>query len=500
MARTVQIHPITRIEGHLGVSIDVNNGKVVSARSSGEMFRGFEVILKGRHPLDAQQITQRICGVCPIAHGTASILAQDAAYRVTPPDNGRIMRNLIFGANYIQSHILHFYHLAALDYIDITAVASYKGSDQRLGSVRDWVKSQLSAKTTFAATPFLPRYKGTYSNSQALNIGGVKHYLEALDMRAKAHECLAIFGGKAPHAATLVPGGLTEKVSADKITAYRARMQELLHFTETCYIPDVVSVAKAFSSYFRVGRGCGNFMSYGVFPETSGNFLPSGIIIDGSLENLDIQQIHEDVGYSRFSSRSGLHPSEGATRPDAHKNNAYSWLKAPRYRDQAVEVGPLARILVAYMKGDKPVKREVDTLRNQLGIGIDNLNSVMGRHAARAIECRLVARRCLEWLDELSPDKPGFQDYSIPASASGVGLTEAPRGALGHWISIRNGKIDNYQCVVPTTWNCSPRDDRDQPGPVEKALEGTPIANRDNPIEATRVVRSFDPCMACAVH
>ncbi|RJP30894.1 MAG: nickel-dependent hydrogenase large subunit [Candidatus Omnitrophota bacterium] len=504
MAKTITIDPLTRIEGHLAIRLEVEAGRVVKAFSAGEMFRGFEVILKNRHPMDAQQITQRICGVCPISHGTASILAQDEAYGIKPPPNGRIVRNLILGANYIQSHIIHFYQLSALDFVDIAAVKDYTGNDQQLRALKGWIADQISSKVMYPAAPFLPRYEAKYLENAELNIAAVKHYLQALDMRAMAHQMAALFCGKIPHAPALIPGGVTEKVTADKIAAYQSRLQKLQQFINECYLPDVMALAAAFPDYLRMGKGCGNFLAYGVFPEDADHsqmLFPSGVMSNGRVNPFNPTQITEDVRYSLFSSPSGLPPSQGQTEASPHKHDAYSWLKAPRYGGQVLEVGPLARILIAYAKGgNAEIGKQVDAFLAQMYGGPEMLVSTMGRHAARAIETKIVADRCAEWLDQLIPGEPTFRDFTIAETGRGVGLTEAPRGALGHWLDIQNGKIANYQCVVPTTWNCSPRDDRGIAGPIEQSLEETPVEDENNPIEATRVVRSFDPCLACAVH
>jgi Ni,Fe-hydrogenase I large subunit len=284
---------------------------------------------------------------------------------------------------------------------------------------------------------------------------------------------------------------------------YAGMLQKLQMFIDHVYFPDVVEVAKAFKDYFAIGKGYDNFLAYGVFPESGnnqGHFLPAGIVLNGKSDAFIPAAITEDVKYSRFASVSGSHPSQGDTIADPHKSDAYSWIKAPRYQKQPMEVGPLARMLVAYHQGHAGCKALIDSALQQVGITPADLNSVMGRHAARALECKLVADHCGEWLDQLVPDQAGYNEFEIPSSGFGMGLTEAPRGALGHWISIENHKIASYQCIVPTTWNCSPRDDRGIASPVEKALEETPIANEENPIEAARVVRSFDPCIACAVH
>jgi len=501
---TVAIDPVTRIEGHLSVRTEVENGRVKTAYASGEMFRGFEVILKGRHPLDAQQITQRICGVCPVSHGLSSTLAQEMAYGLKPAKNGRIMRNLILGANYLQSHILHFYHLAALDFVDITALTSYAGADPILRQLKTWISSQVAAKVAFPAAPFLPRYEGTYLADKDANFLAIRHYVDALNVRTLAHKAAALFAGKIPHIPTLVPGGLTEKVTADKIAMYGAILGEISTFIDQCYLPDLLAVAGAFPDYLKTGKGCGNFLSYGNFPESddpNDRFMPSGVLTQGAFSALNVDRITEDVATSRFSSATGLAPAAGETTAAPGKAGAYSWLKAPRYGGLPMEVGPLARMLVAYHSGKAPeIKAQLDAFLAQTKLPASALDSVLGRHAARAIEARIVADRCAVWLDQLRPDEPSFTEYKIPDSGQGYGLVEAPRGALGHWIEIRGKRISRYQCVVPTTWNMSPRDDRGVPGPIEQALEGTPVANADNPIEVARLIRSFDPCLACAVH
>ena len=504
MTRIIEIDPISRIEGHLAFRIETESDRIVSAYSSGEMFRGFEIILEGRDPLDAQQITQRICGVCPVSHGTASVLAQDMAYGVTPPKNGRLARNIILAANFIQSHVLHFYQLSALDFIDITAVTKYDGKDPALLKLKTWVDSQISANVLYPASPFLPRYDGGYAENAELNITGIKHYLDSLEIRALAHQLGAAFGGKLPHATAIVPGGVTERVTAKKIAACESMIEKLKTFIDTAYLSDVSAVAMQFPEYFDTGRGCGNFLAYGAFSESSdpsATFLPRGVVENGVLKPFDSSKIYEDVRYSMFSSPSGLSPGEGKTTPAPDKSEAYSWIKAPRYGQSVMEVGPLARMMVAYLKGSNPdITNALNNLLTAVGKNPEQLNSVMGRHAARSIECKIIADRCARWIGQLTPGKPTFEDFSIPQTGQGTGLTEAPRGALGHWLEIKNYKIKHYQCVVPTTWNCSPRDDKGNPGAVEQALEGTLIADKNHPIEATRVIRSFDPCIACAVH
>jgi Ni,Fe-hydrogenase I large subunit len=503
MSQTLTIDPVTRVEGHLSIRVDVTGGAVSQAWSVGESFRGFEAILVGRSPLDAQQVTQRICGVCPVEHGIASVLAQDQAYGLTPPENGRLLRNIMQAANFIQSHILHFYTLSAIDFIDIAAVLNYQGSDGGLNYLKGWINSQLSSTSYYPIAPFLPRYDAQYLESLDLNCAILHNYLRALEARADASKLCALFGGKLPHVASLVPGGATQKVDERQVQEALILIGRLRDFVDNAYIPDVTSVAKAFPSYFSIGRGCQAFLAYGVFPEDNlGNqLLPRGALKNWAFETMDPAVITEDVMFSWFSSGSHLHPSVGETVAAPDKAGAYSWVKAPRYGGQVMEVGPLARVLVNYAANSNPkLKALVDTLLAELGRPLTDLASVMGRHAARALECKVITDRVEDWLKALIPAQDGYVAFSIPATGQGVGLTEAARGALGHWLQISSSVVSRYQCVVPTSWNASPRDDLGQPGPIEQALVGTPIANAAHPIEAVRVVRSFDPCLSCAVH
>jgi hydrogenase large subunit len=452
------------VEGHLEieVTVDTVGGKqqVVAAKSAGTMFRGFEIILQGRDPRDAVQYTQRICGVCPISHGMAAALGLESAFGVVAPDNGRILRNLVLGANYVQSHILHFYHLAALDFIDTSAVPAVNMS------------------------PWIPRFSTPDMVSGSTAGALVGHYVQALAMRRKAHQMGAIFGGKLPCTATFVAGGNTEVPTAGSIANFRTLLTELRDFINTVYVPDVLAVAAAFPEYYNIGRGPGNLLAYGVFDlNATGTqkLLGRGRYTRGAYGTVDTNQIREYVKYSWYTAASGnLPPVSGVTVPSATKNGAYSWLKAPRYTDLPHEVGALARM---WVNGDY-----------RQGI------SVLDRHAARALECKKVADAMDGWLNQLTTTGPVYTPKPVPQTATGMGLTEAPRGALGHWMQISRGAISRYQIVTPTAWNASPRDDRNQLGPIEQALVGTPVLNTDQPIEVLRVVHSFDPCLSCAVH
>jgi hydrogenase large subunit len=508
----IVIDPVTRIEGHLKVEATVEGGEVKETKCSGTLFRGFENFLIGRDPYDAQFLVQRICGVCPTAHAMAATLNLDSAFGIADqiPENGRIIRNLIQGANHIQSHIIHFYHLAALDYVDVTKVAQYDGTDPTLVSVKNFITRALDADDMSMLGPFYPRYEGDYRLLAEVDQAAVAHYVQALNIRRLAHEMSAIFSGKMPHNVAIVPGGVTELPTVQKITDFLWRLNELRQFIDNIYIPDVLAVAGAYSDYFEIGKGCGNLLSYGVFDldvrekdlAKRRRLHTQGITSASTLKNntLDASKITEDVKNSWYKSGSGLNPSQGKTEADPEKSGAYSWLKAPRYDSEVYEVGPLARMVVSYIAGEPTVQQLVNDTLAQLNAGPEVLFSVLGRHAARALECKFVADKMADWVLELKPDEPVCVDYTTPSESEGMGLWEAPRGALGHWIRIKDSKIANYQCVVPTTWNASPADDKGQPGPIEQAVTGTKIKDESNPFEIVRIVRSFDPCIACAVH
>lgn len=501
----ITIDPFTRIEGHLKIEAVVEKGEVKEAKSSGTLFRGFELILKGRDPRDAQRLTQRICGVCPTSHATAAALNLDSAFGLGGkiPDNGRILRNLILGAAHIADHILHFYHLAALDYVDITKVARYEGSSPALNSVKRFIeRGELG--------PFLPRYEGDYRFSDEVDQQLVAHYVEALTMRRKGQEMLSIFGGKMPHNVGIVPGGVTEVPTVDKIASFLWRLNELRDFIDNIYVPDVLAVAEVYSDYFAIGKGCGNLLSYGSY-ELEGKeadltkrerlFRQGTISTNLTPGELDPAKIAEEVKHSWYaSSTTRRNPAQGETHPDMAKTGAYSWLKSPRYDGKVYEVGPLARVVVTYASGEPSLKTLVDSTLSRFNASPSVLFSVLGRHAARALETKLIADYMPGWLLQLKPGEPVYAEYDIPEEAQGMGLVGAARGALGHWIEIKESKIANYQVVTPTSWNASPRDDRDKPGPIEQAIIGTKIRDEENPLEIARIVRAFDPCLACAVH
>ena len=503
--REIIIDPVTRIEGHLKIEAVVDSGVVKEAKSSGILFRGIELILKGRDPRDAIPITQRICGICPTSHSTASALCLDSAFGLASsiPDNGRLIRNLILGAAHIADHILHFYHLTALDYVDVTKVAKYKGNNPVLNSVKDFIqRGELG--------PFVPRYEGDYRFPAEVDQQLVAHYVEALNMRRKGQEMCSIFGGKMPHNMAIVPGGVTEVPTVDKITSFLWRLNELRDFIDNAYLPDVLAVAETYSDYFEIGTGCRNLLSYGSYdldgkePDLTKQkrlFKQGTVSADLKLSPLDTNAITEEVKHSWYEdSSTGRKPLQGQTVPQEGKPGAYSWLKSPRYNSKVYEVGPLARVMATYLAGEQKVKSLVDPALAKFKAGPQVMFSVLGRHLARAVGIKFIADTMPNWLLELKPGEPVYKEYEIPEESTGMGLVEGARGALGHWIEIRNKRIANYPCVVPSTWNLSPRDDRGQPGPVEQALIGTKIRDAENPFELVRIVRSFDPCIACAVH
>lgn len=458
---TAAIDPVTRIEGHLKVEIDVDTiggvQQVVDARSVGTLFRGFEKVLEGRDPRDAPIITSRICGVCPTAHSQAAVLALDSAFGVAPPTTGRIMRNLVHGACFVESDILHFYLLSLPDYIHGPGMAPWQpgwGLGRRL--------DRRTQDTLLA------------------------HYVEAIAMRRKAHEMGAIYGGKLPHTPAFIPGGFTAVATAQSKIDFQTLLSELIAFTRDVYIPDAELLASMYDDYYRIGKGHANLLSFGVFRTTDG--APSYLLNPGRVKSgsvpvfpTDQAQVTEHVTHAWFDdSDNDKHPSVADTIAIHPKEGGYSWLKAPRYEGDNYECGPLSRMVI---NGDY-----------EGGV------SVMDRHLARARECLKISEAMQVWITELPADTSAVEAYTLPESGTAYGLTEAPRGALGHWLDIAGGKIRKYQVITPTCWNCSPRDTAGVRGPMEEALVGTPIANADQPIEALRVIHSFDPCLDCATH
>ena len=553
MSRVV-VDPVTRIEGHLRIEAEVEGGTVKDAWSSSTMFRGIEIILKGRDPRDAWAFTQRICGVCTTVHAIASIRAVEQAIGAAPPPNARLLRNLIIGAQCVQDHVVHFYHLHALDWVDIVSALSADPvkTSSLAESISDW---PLSSPKYFAGVrdrikgfvdrgqlgPFANAYWGhpAYRLPAEANLMAVAHYLEALDWQREFIRMHAVLGGKNPHLQSFLVGGMATPVDPNSQAALNAgtiaQLKTLIatarDFVRRVYIPDLIAIAGFYTDWAGHGRGVGNYMVYGEYPENDSArpplFLPGGIIRNRDLskvETVDPAQITEYIAHSWYDYQGGndtpLHPFQGETRPNytgpqppyeyLDTNAKYSWLKSPRYQGEPMEVGPLARMLVAYVSGHARVKELVDGVLKQLGVGPDALFSTLGRVAARGIETLVIAEKLDDWVNGLAAnmaagelrihDNARWDPSSWPADALGAGFHEAPRGSLGHWVHIKDGVIENYQCVVPSTWNAGPRDAKGKRGPYEEALLATPVADADKPIEILRTIHSFDPCMACGVH
>ncbi|MFA7084777.1 MAG: nickel-dependent hydrogenase large subunit, partial [Arcobacteraceae bacterium] len=493
------IDPLSRIEGHLKFETKVEDGVVTEAKCSADMFRGIEKALIGYDARVAQQVTQRVCGVCPYAHAEAASLALEMAMGIKPNHNGQLLRNLIVGAYQLHDHLLHFYILSALDFIDITAVLKYEDDDEAITQLKNWIQSELKSNKIFPAAPFLPRYEALYVKDNNRNISAIKNYLEAINVMADLTKAVAIFGGKAPHSVTIEAGGVTTIPTIEKLAKYRTFIKKAKKFITQNYLTDIVAVAKEFPEYFKIGQGYGNFLSYPYFPDKNGenHMFTGGATINGKYEELNLNHIFEDHQYSYYKdkpdfnikpmSSTQLTPIDYDEFKEEQKkeNGKYSWSRAPRYKGEIMEVGSVARIVNTYKSGkNQKLIALVDSVNQKLGITIDNYHSVLGRHLCNALSSSLIVDKLLEDLEKVTPDEVAFVEQDVPKNAAGFGLTEATRGALAHWIETdENGLIKNYDMIVPTTWNISPKDAKGIPGSVEKMLIGTKIKDPDNPIE-----------------
>ncbi len=484
-----KLAPLTRIEGHLSVETEVKDGVVVSARCRGEMFRGFENLLRGRRPLDAQRITQRICGVCHEVHGIASAKALAQLYGVEPPPNGRKLMDLILAFHLATDHILHFYHLALPDYIDFGAVLAYRGKDPVLKRVKEWVKLRKPWLYT-------RRVPGDYLQEPSEALPFLAHYLEALEMVGYGGQALAVLGGKVPFSHAIFPGGVTIELTPEKTAKVSEIIDKLYRFTINVYLPDVERLAKRYAEYFRIGRGYANLISYGAFSSLGKPVARAGVLINFQEKPFSAEKIVEHVAYSYYQGEKRSF-AEGETIPAYGKTGAYSWIKAPRYEGHPMETGPLSRVWFSTRGRELLLQR-----LKALGQGKEAIFSTMGRHLARAVESVVLYEFCQEVLAALDYTQPTIVTVNpeAPVTGSGLGLSNAARGELLHYVEAEEGRITRYQCVVPSTWNFSPRDEAGQPGPVEKALEGTPVRFGKGLIEVGRVVRSYDPCLACSIH
>jgi [NiFe] hydrogenase large subunit len=532
MGNRITVDPITRIEGHLRIEVEVEGGKVKNAWSSGQMFRGIEMILQGRDPRDAHHFVQRSCGVCTYTHALSSVRAVEAAVGVKIPENARIMRNLLHGVQFQHDHLVHFYHLHALDWVDI--VSALKADPKKTAELSEnvsnapwggsaYYKQVQQRLQTFVDSgqlgPFNNAYWGhpAYKLPPEANLMAAAHYIEALRLQAKAVKMHAIFGGKNPHLQSLVVGGITSvrDLNPARIGQFLYLWKETQSFIENVYIPDLLAVASFYKDWGAIG-GTANFLCWGDLPQSDKEpdslFMPRGVIMNRDLKGVkmsDQEKVTEDVTRGWYEKGDAKHPFKGETKPKhgdyKPDDGKYTWFKAPRYEGEPCEVGPLARVLVAYAKGKKEVKDVVDDTLKKLDIPVTALFSTLGRTAARGLETLVIGSAMEGWIMELvenvkKGDTKTYQPWEMPDKGMGYGLNDVARGALGHWIEIENKKIKNYQYVVPSTWNLGPRCEKGKLGPVEESLIGTPIADPKRPVEILRTVHSFDPCIACGIH
>ena len=547
MTRSI-IDPITRIEGHLRVEMEVDNGVVTDAWVSGGCFRGMELVVQDRTPEDAAQIVQRICGVCPVSHTHASSLAGEAAYGIVIPNQARIIRNLVEGGQFLHSHILWLYTLAALDYVNpLNALNANVGKAYDLmeaagTSCSTDLKTLMGTLTKFANNGQLSIFSGgwfldgqapeAYKLDPEADLICTAHYLEALNMQSKASEICGLIGGKMPHIMTLVPGGTAFVPTEEKLDELYSITREIRDWVDSTMLPDTKIIASAYPEALGFGRGCGRYVAWGVFQrenfEMADRYMPSGVVYtnDGlRLEDPDPSLIKEYVGHSWYVGDSDLNPKEGVTDPlyteyyvagteheeNGHMigtvNDRYTWSKGPSYNGECMEAGPFSRVLAAYLRGgekNRYIVNNLDKLMADLNLTLPQLQSTLGRVAARQVECSYIAHLMVDWVDELIEALKGGDSEYFRApehlTGYGCGMWEAPRGALYHDEHVDNGRITGYQIIIPTTWNIAPRNAEGVRGPMEQALIGTPVANVDAPINALRTVHSFDPCTACAVH
>ncbi len=552
MSQRVTIDPVTRIEGHLRVDVEVDGGKVKKAWASGQMWRGVENILIGRDPRDAWAITQRICGVCTTVHAIASVRAVENALQLELPINAQYIRNMIILAHAVHDHIVHFYHLSALDWVDVTsALRADPGKAASLAeSLSTWsgnskaeftkVKDRL---TGFVGTGQLGIFTNGYWGHPAMklppeiNLIAAAHYLQALEVQRHANKIVSILGSKTPHIQNVAVGGVANALAVDaqsvlsveRLLAVKTWIDQLADFVKTVYLIDVAVIGGSYPEWTAIGRGFVDYLSVPDIPLDGKNTrfaLPGGHIANGDLASFKEIKSHADayfrdgvaesVKHSWYQGGKGpLHPHQGETRPqytDFQDDGKYSWLKSPTFYDKPMQVGPLSRVLAMVAAQHQPT---IDYATHALDlvstvaktkVGLEALHSTIGRHAARAVACSVAVDQLATQWDLLLANmaKGDLKTFNKPVfpkgEVAGFGVHEAPRGVLSHWIVIADGKIRNYQCVVPTTWNAAPRNEKDEPGAYEACLVGTPVANPEQPLEVLRTVHSFDPCIACAVH
>lgn len=567
--KRVVVDPVTRIEGHLRVEVNLDGNNVIkNAVSTGTMWRGLEVILKGRDPRDAWAFVERICGVCTGTHALASVRAVEDALNIKIPDTANIVRNLMHATLYAHDHLVHFYHLHALDWVDVVSAlkADPKKTSELAQSISSWPMSspgyfrdlQFRLKKFVESGqlgPFKNGYWGhpAYKLPPEANLMAVAHYLEALDFQKEIVKVQTIFGGKNPHPNWMVGGvpcsfnldgvGAVGAINMERLNMVSKIIDDTIAFIDNVYVPDLLAIASFYKDWGAIGGGISsqNLLCYGEFPDIANDdsnkslLMPRGAILGGNLKEIhkvdlkDLNQIQEHVTHSWYKyadEAKGLHPWDGVTDPNfalgkgtkgsktkienVDESAKYSWIKSPRYKGQPMEVGPLARYVTYYAMGIPEFKEPVDMVLKKLDVPVQALFSTLGRTAARGLEASWAAHKMKYFFDKLMANLKGgnfstanidsWEPRTWPAEARGAGYCEAPRGALGHWIKIRNEKIDNYQCIVPTTWNAGPRDAKNQIGAYEASLMNTKMAVADQPLEILRTIHSFDPCLACATH
>ncbi len=550
MAR-ITVDPVTRLEGHLRIDAEVSGGKIKKAWSSGQMWRGIENILKGRDPRDAWMFTQRICGVCTTVHALASVRSVENALGMEIPLNAQLIRNLTQSIHALHDHIVHFYILSALDWVDVISAAGAdpKAASSLAQSLSDWpnnsikrmkaVKKQLNDLVASGQLgPFANGYWGhpAMKLPPEVNLMAVSHYLEALDYQRKANEALAIIAGKTPHVQNLIVGGVATAINLDneatlnieRLYRIKSLLEEVDGFIKNVYLVDVCAIGALYAAWLPYGKGVTNYLSVPDMPlDTKGEKfdLPGGTIMSGKLDSMKSiksfndpyfgKNVAESIAHSWYNGDWSKHPYEEETAPkytDFNADAKYSWMKSPTFKGKPMQVGPLAQVLAGVATGDKLTMKYANKALKLISavagvkVGAEILHSTIGRHAARAIRCAMMSDLALKHWELLvaniaKGDLEIFNPPTFPKGEQrGYGFHEAPRGALSHWIVIKNGKIKNYQCVVPSTWNACPRNGKGRPGPYEAALVGNPIADETKPLEILRTIHSFDPCIACAVH
>jgi hydrogenase large subunit len=551
MSTHITVDPVTRIEGHLRIDVEVDHGVVTKAWSSGQMFRGIERILQGRDPREAWLFTQRFCGVCTTVHAIASVRAVENALNLEIPKNAQYIRNLIVIAHALHDHIVHFYQLSALDWVDVISAlkADPAKTTTLAASLSDWpgnstqqfqtVKDRLAG---FVAKGQLGIFTNGYWGHPAMklspevNLLAVSHYLQALDYQRKANQVVAILGGKTPNIQNLAVGGVANAINLDndatlnmtKLYAVKELLDEMKAFIEKVYFVDVCAIGAMYADWLGHGAGVTNYLSVPDLPlDGAGKTFefPGGTIFDGDLAHVTPitsfgdpyfqKNVSESIAHSWYDGDWQRHPYEEDTVPkysDYNADGKYSWIKSPRFDGHVMQVGPLAQVLVGFAQGHEPTRRwAVKTLETAGAIAGAKLtpavlHSTLGRHAARMIRCCVLSELAAKHWTLLAEnigkgDTTIFNEPVFPkGEQQGFGFHEAPRGTLSHWIVIENGTIKNYQAVVPSTWNAGPRDAKNQPGPYEASLVGNPVADVEQPLEVIRTIHSFDPCIACAIH